>query len=79
MGREAPLTLSSVLFSASWTTTDREIELAVAAFAGGGHAALDALVRGGFDVTSSLLAPRRRDTLRHTLAILRRARRGARP
>jgi squalene synthase HpnC len=57
----------------------RPARLAVAAFAGGGHAALDALVRGGFDVTSSLLAPRRRDTLRHTLAILRRARRGARP
>jgi squalene synthase HpnC len=47
--------------------------LAVAGFAGGGLAALDALARGGFDVTSSLLTPRRRDTLRHTLAILCRA------
>ena len=49
--------------------------LAVAAFAGGGLATLDALARGGFDVTSSLLSPRRRDTLRHTLAILCRAQR----
>jgi squalene synthase HpnC len=49
--------------------------LAVAAFAGGGQAALGALARGGFDVTSSLLAPRRRDTVWHTLAILCRARR----
>jgi len=54
--------------------------LAVAAFAGGGWAVLDALRRGGFDVTSSLLAPRRRDTLRHSLAILWRTRRsGGRP
>jgi squalene synthase HpnC len=56
------------------------VRLAVAAFAGGGLAALDALARGGFDVTSSLLRPRRRETLRHTLAILWRAgRRRGRP
>ena len=33
MGLTAPLTLSSVLFSGSWTTTDREIEVAAMAFA----------------------------------------------
>lgn len=33
MGLEAPLTLSSVLFSGSWTTTDQEIEVAATAFA----------------------------------------------
>ncbi|MGI9540181.1 MAG: aminotransferase class V-fold PLP-dependent enzyme, partial [Miltoncostaeaceae bacterium] len=33
MGLTSPLTLSSVLFSGFWTTTDREVEVAGAAFA----------------------------------------------
>jgi squalene synthase HpnC len=50
--------------------------LAVAGFAAGGHAALDALERGGFDVTSRLLQPRRRDLVRRTLELLWRSRGG---
>jgi phytoene/squalene synthetase len=49
--------------------------LAVAGFAAGGHAALDALERGGFDVGSRCLAPRRRDLLRRAVQLLWRARR----
>jgi squalene synthase HpnC len=50
--------------------------LAVAGFAAGGHAALDALERGGFDVISQLLQPRRRDLVRRTLELLWRSRGG---
>lgn len=53
--------------------------VAVAGFAAGGHAALDALERADHDICSSPLSPRRRDVLRHTLALLWRARRGGRP
>lgn len=49
--------------------------VAVAGFAAGGHAALDALARADHDVSSSQLSPRRRDVLRHTLALLRRGHR----
>ena len=50
----------------------------VAGYAAGGHAALDALARAGFDATSRTRAPRRRDTLRHALRLLARSlRRGA--
>src|SRR5262245_11618211 len=53
--------------------------ICVAGYAAGGHAALDALERGGFDATSRTLAPRRRDTLRHALRLLARSlRRGGR-
>jgi len=45
----------------------------VAGFAAGGHAALDALAAGGYDATSRTLAPRRRDALRHALALLARS------
>jgi len=47
--------------------------LAVAAFAGGGHAALDALERAGWDVHSPRLRPRRRDLVRRSAALLWRA------
>jgi len=50
--------------------------LAVAGFAAGGHAALDALARAGHDVAASGLAPRRRDLLRHTARLLWRSRNG---
>jgi len=45
----------------------------VAGYVAGGHAALDALARAGFDATSRLCAPRRRDRARHALALLWRA------
>lgn len=45
----------------------------VAGFAAGGHAALDALARGGYDATSRTLAPRRRDTLLHAVRLLWRS------
>ena len=51
---------------------------AVAAFAAGGHAALDALAAGDYDVTSRCWKPRRRRVLRHTVRLLRRARRASR-
>lgn len=47
--------------------------LAVAGFAAGGHAALDALARADFDVASPRLAPRRRDLLRRAAGLLWRA------
>jgi squalene synthase HpnC len=47
---------------------------AVAAFAAGGHAALDALERAEFDVTSACRTPRRRDVVWRTLQLLWRAR-----
>lgn len=47
--------------------------ICVAGYAAGGHAALDALSRGDFDATSRTLAPRRRDTLRHTVRLLWRS------
>jgi squalene synthase HpnC len=52
--------------------------LAVAGFAAGGHAALDAIERADFDVMSALRRPSRTRGLRHALALLWRAR-GARP
>ena len=51
----------------------------VAGYAAGGYAALDALERADFDPTSSRLAPRRRDTARHALRLLWRARRRGAP
>jgi squalene synthase HpnC len=47
--------------------------LCVALFAGGGHAALDALARAGFDPGSHRLAPRRRDLARHAARLLARS------
>jgi phytoene/squalene synthetase len=51
--------------------------LAVAGFAAGGHAALDALARADHDVARPRLAPRRSRLARHLLALLWRARREA--
>jgi squalene synthase HpnC len=48
--------------------------LCVAGYAAGGHAALDALAREGFDPSSPRLAPRRRDLARHAARLLWRAR-----
>lgn len=47
--------------------------LAVAGFTAGGHATCDALERAGFDVTSRLVKPRRRDQLAWSVALLARA------
>lgn len=47
---------------------------AVAAFTAGGHAALDALGRAGFDPTSRPLRPRRRDVAVHVARLLQRRR-----
>ena len=47
---------------------------AVAAFAAGGHAALDALGRAGFDPTGRPLRPRRRDLAAHAVRLLLRRR-----
>lgn len=47
--------------------------VAVAGFAAGGHAALDALERADFDVTTATRRPRRRDVLRHIARELRRS------
>jgi len=47
----------------------------VAGFAAGGYAALDALVRAGFDANSLPPAPRRRDLARHAARLLWRSRR----
>jgi squalene synthase HpnC len=47
--------------------------LCVAGFVAGGHAALDALARAGFDVASQPVAPRRRDVARHAARLLWRA------
>jgi squalene synthase HpnC len=52
--------------------------LAVAAFAAGGQAALDAIERAEFDVVSAVRRPSRAGVLRHGLALLWRAR-GRRP
>ncbi len=49
--------------------------LAVAGFVAGGHAALDALARAGFDPSGGAPRARRRDVLRHVLALLWRTRR----
>jgi squalene synthase HpnC len=48
--------------------------IAVAGYAAGGHAALDALERAHFDATSRTATARRRDVARHTVRLLRRAR-----
>jgi len=50
----------------------------VAGYVAGGHAALDALSRAGFDATSRPCAPRRLDVARSALALLWRARGGSR-
>ena len=47
--------------------------LCIAGFVAGGHAALDALARAGFDATSHVVAPRRRDVARHAVRLLWRA------
>jgi squalene synthase HpnC len=47
--------------------------LAVAGFAAGGHAAVDAIERHDFDVLSASPRPRRRDLMRHLLGLLWRA------
>ena len=47
--------------------------LCVAGFVAGGHAALDALARAGFDATSHAVVPRRRDIARHAARLLWRA------
>jgi len=50
----------------------------VAGFTAGGHAALDALERAGFDAASRPVVPPRRDVARHALRLLARSlRRGA--
>jgi len=51
---------------------------AVAAFAAGGHAALDALAAAEYDVTSRCRKPRKRDVVRHALRLLARARKASR-
>lgn len=51
--------------------------LAIAGFAAGGFAALDAIERRDFDVLGGAPRPRHRDRLRHTAALLRRPRGGA--
>ena len=48
--------------------------MAIAAFAAGGHAALDAIERGDHDVTSRTWRPRKRDVLFRTLRLLWAAR-----
>ncbi len=48
--------------------------LAVAGFVAGGHAALDALVRAGFDASRGAPKARRGDVLRHALSLLWRTR-----
>jgi squalene synthase HpnC len=53
--------------------------LAVAGFAAGGHAALDALARAQHDPSRGAPRARRRDLLRHAAALLWRARRRGRP
>jgi len=49
----------------------------IAGFVAGGYAALDSLARAGFDATSGLRAPRRRDAARHAARLLWRSRSGA--
>lgn len=51
--------------------------LLVAGFAAGGHAAADAVARAGFDPSRGAPRPRRRDLVRHWLALLWRAWRGS--
>jgi squalene synthase HpnC len=51
--------------------------IAVAGFVAGGYAARDALVRAGYDVGAGAPRARRRDLVRHALAVLWRQRRRA--
>lgn len=52
--------------------------LLVAGFAAGGLAAADAVARAGFDPSAGAPRARRRDLVRHAIALLRRARRARR-
>jgi len=59
---------------------DGSARVAVAGFAAGGHAALDAIERAAFDVTSALRRPRRSGVAAHAVRIwLRALRRRGRP
>jgi squalene synthase HpnC len=55
----------------------RVARVCIAGYAAGGHAALDALARAGFDAASPRLAPRRRDLAWHAARLIVRARRRA--